>query len=96
MVVSWVAVLSSEDMTARAKPGSFVGPRPERPEFIAKAVEDIPEFVLRHGLADHLAANPHRPATKTWSYTPAPWHFVGFRCCICRQAAGNILAWAGR
>lgn len=26
---------------------SFVGPRPERPEFIAKAVEDIPEFVLR-------------------------------------------------
>ena len=26
---------------------SFVGPRPERPEFIVKAVEDIPEFVLR-------------------------------------------------
>ena len=26
---------------------SFVGPRPERPEFIAKAVKDIPEFVLR-------------------------------------------------
>ena len=26
---------------------SLVGPRPERPEFIAKAVEDIPEFVLR-------------------------------------------------
>lgn len=26
---------------------SFVGPRPERPEFIAEAIERIPEFVLR-------------------------------------------------
>ena len=33
---------------------SFVGPRPERPEFIAKAVEDIPEFVLRTKVKDGL------------------------------------------
>ena len=34
---------------------SFVGPRPERPEFIAKAVEDIPEFVkfLQTGIENY-------------------------------------------
>ena len=39
---------------------SFVGPRPERPEFIAKAVEDIPEFCTSYEGKAGLHRHMHR------------------------------------
>ena len=59
---------------------SFVGPRPERPEFIVKAVEDIPEFVLRTkvkaGLTGYAQVYGKYNTTPIDKLPPAPPHIL--------------------
>lgn len=43
---------------------SFVGPRPERPEFVAKLIETIPYYNLRHGM---------KPGITGWAQVSFPY-----------------------